>query len=143
MVLDDTLREELLYNSIKKFFIDNIKTDEGIHVAFDRTVSPPEDETINQWVNVRIEDNVPNHVTMATVSIYMFAREDLEGNDLSRLRDKVMDKLYSGFMDLYDDSWNKFASAIISVVGLDEAGYLEDGTKMKSLLIELRWGAKW
>lgn len=142
MAIDPTLMETNLRRSIKKFFLDGIMSGESIPVWFDRTVSPPDTET-DRWVNVKLQTTMPRTVSVGSVDVYMFSKNDLEGDQLADLRDKVLNLLYPRNIDLYDGSWNKIGGIQVTIEEVGPQRYNPDGSKMSSMGLTLRWGAKW
>lgn len=151
-MLDPTLSESCLKNSIKKFFVDNIYTVEGIHLDFDVQYVMPEDTGIeaNKWISIKFGKIEGGTLSRAHIIVYLFTREDLEGVDLSILRDIVMDKIIdleatdgAKRIPYYDSSWLQIGAMIPSLtLEQDEPGIFDDGTKFKWMRIDLAWGAK-
>lgn len=152
MALDPTLSESCLKNSIKKFFVDNVQTAEGIDIDFDVQYVQPEDVSVavDKWMSVKFGNIEGGTLSRSHIIIYIFTRKDTEGVDLSILRDMIVDKVTDlnatdGLVRIpfYDLTWNQIGSILPSVsVEADEAGVLKDGTKWKWMRLNLCWGAK-
>lgn len=140
MALDPTVLETQLRASVKKFFVDNMETENGVKVGFDRTVSPPAGDH-KQWVNVSLDNIIVKQVSDAVLNIYLFTRDDIEGTKLSQLRDTLFQYLYEGYIDYYDSEWNKVGGMLLFIDEESGIQYVSDSTKMKSLIATLRWSA--
>jgi len=152
MVLDPTLSESCFKNSIKKFFVDNIFTAEGIDINFDVQYVQPEDTGIeaSKWISIKFGKIIGGTLSSAHIIVYLFSREDTEGVDLSILRDTIMDKIIDlnatdgkVRIPLYDLSWNEVGGMIpFLTLESDEPGVTKDDTKFKWMRIDLKWGSK-
>ena len=140
MALHPTLSEANLRRSVKKFFLDGLP---GKHVIFDRSFSPPEDQNILEWVHIRTGNMLPRIVSEAVVTIYMFTRQDLEGDRLAELRDEVMELIYPCHLTLYDESWNNVGGIIFEVDNASDHKYTENSEKVEFITLILQWGGKW
>ena len=94
MAVDPTARRANIKDSIKKFFIDNLYTIEGIDIGFDTSLDRP--RTVNRnvirWVNFRFGE-LDRETGTLTIEIYCCTRQDNEGFKLAQLTDTVMDYL--------------------------------------------------
>jgi hypothetical protein len=81
-----------VHDSMKKYFIDNLYTIENISTMFDRSLSDPAtvDLALQQWVVINFGELVPGNVSRISLDIYCCTREDIEGYNLTRLRDTVL-----------------------------------------------------
>ena len=54
MTIDATAREANVRDSIKKYFVDNLYSKEGIQLTFDKTLSTPtiQGTAVDRWVTV-------------------------------------------------------------------------------------------
>ena len=153
MALDSTLSEASFRRSIKKYFVDNLYTAQGVYVSFSTIFQKPEhaDGTpINSWISFHFDGlNTENSVSIGRVSSYLFSREDTDGEDLASLRDKLIDLLVDlnqvdgmARIPLYDDVWN-VVGYMMPTVGresMEERG--KDKTLYKFVNIYFRFGAK-
>jgi hypothetical protein len=141
--MDATLKEINIWRSVKKFFSDGISE---VPVYFDRIITAPSADAPERWVNVIVEDLAPNQVSSAIMNVYMFSKNDHEGDKLAQLRDTVLELLFPGSIDLYDttgDSWVKVGGMVIRVDGQSKAMQAPDGSKMSYITTTLKWGAVW
>jgi len=151
MALDATAKDSNFELSLKKFFVDNLKTAEGIQVAFDRDWTTPP-EGASRWVTVVIDTLIPDSIFKRMVRVICATRQDQEGIVLVALRDTVMGYLTDSTqpdqtrrIPLYDCSLTPWVQVGTMMVTLDPpSGNLRapDGSKYKILPITLRWGAK-
>ncbi len=138
MALDPTLKESNIWSSVKKFFIDNITS---APVYFDRIITSS--ESSNQWINVLLEELSPAHVSVASMPVYIFSKEDKEGDKLAKLRDNILELLTQDAIDLYDDEWNKVGGLFIVIEGQSRRFYTENNSKMQYINTTLKWASIW
>ena len=151
-MIDPTLSESCLKNSIKKFFVDSLVTGEGIHLDFDVQYVQPEDVgvDIEKWISIKFGTIEGGNLAKSHLIVYLFTRKDAEGVDLSLLRDIVLDKITDldatdGTVKIpfYNSSWVQIGGIVpILSIEMDEPSRLGDGTKYKWMRINLHWGAK-
>jgi hypothetical protein len=157
MALDPTSREANVRDSIKKYFVDNIKRIEGIEVIFDKFLSSPRttvQREVSEWISVNFMEFDLETLADARVDVYCCTRQDPEGWRLVQLRDKVVGYLVDNTktdgmarIDLYrsypNQPWILLGAMIVQEVG-PESGQLisDDETKFKIVPIRLRWGTK-
>lgn len=142
--MDATLKETNIWKSIKKFWLDGIDTT-VTPVYFDRIVTTAQKEE-NQWICVDTEDVLPAHVSSALMNVYMFSKEDKEGDQLIALRDTILELLYDGRISLYDTSvspWNKVGGMMLYIINQSGIGRTDNKVKMRYMEILLKWGAVW
>lgn len=140
---DPTILQTNIWRSIKKFFIDGIGESTDIH--FDRILTSPFGGS-KQWICILLEQIQPRVVSSAFMPIYMFSKDDPEGDDLIALRDTVITLLYDGRIDLYDtykNPWEKAGGIVLNLGTQSKLVYNPDQTKMISISPMLKWGAKW
>ena len=143
-----------VYDSIKKFFIDNLYTIESISTMFDRSLSDPAtvDLALQQWVVVNIGEYIPGNISQISLDVYCCTREDIEGYNLARLRDTVCGYLTdSAALDgkrrfkLYQshptDSWIELGGMILFFDMESKIFSAPDETKYKALGCTLKWGS--
>ncbi len=143
MVLHPTLSSSNVKRSVKKFFLDGFTEAHNIHVSFSRTFSPPSDAAIKEWVNVRVADLLPGHVTETLVTVWLFSREDIEGDRLDYLKDILMELIYPGHMILYNEQWEVVGGIVIYVDTPGEHKYTEEGNNVTYTILSLQWGGQW
>ena len=152
MAIDPTMSESCYKKSLKKFFIDNLYTSEGIDVDFDIQYVMPKDAglPVKKWVSIKVGAIEGGTLSRGHVILYLFTREDNEGVDLSELRDIILEKITDtnatdGVVRIpfYDQSWNQVGAMVPALtVESREPEYLEDGTKVKWMRIDLSWGSR-
>ena len=91
MALHATAREANVVDSLKKYFIDNLETVEGLVVTFDKALSQPKltGRFTDRWVSVAMGPISFDTLSTALIDIYCCTREDNEGFKLAQLRDTV------------------------------------------------------
>lgn len=157
MSLDHTAKESNVKDSIKKFFVDNIYTAEGIHLSFDRFLdaaelmetSPP---TILQWVTVVMGDIVRDIMGTILVDLYCCTRQDPEGSALSILSDTVMGYLTDitqtdtmkriPFYRSDTTPWTLLGALLVHEIQESRELVAPDKSKYKMITAVLRWSAK-
>lgn len=155
MSLDATAREANVRDSIKKYLYDNIKTGEGIPITFDKTLTAPvvQGNAVDRWVAVAFGEITSDVLAAYDFTIFCCTKNDSEGFKLAQMRDKVVGYLVDESqtdtmrrINLYRshpvDAWTQVGTMVVnefSEVNLPEA---EDGTKVKSIDVRLRWGCK-
>jgi len=154
MSLDPTAREANVRDSIKKFFVDNIRTIEGIYVSFDRYLSAPkiQGKDTNRWVSVHIGPLEREFHSTVELDVYCCTRIDSEGFRLAQLCDNVMGYLTDSTMSdgmkritFYQSrpsgAWTELGA--FKVIEINESPQLDatDQTKYKVLTVTLSWGA--
>ena len=153
MALDATVRESNVWDSIRKFCVDNFARASAIPLGFDSGLTVPKvsgNQTVEKWVNVE-----QGQITSATVSEYYFriiccTRKDNVGFKLTQLRDTVMGYLKpdgaQGIMPLYqtrEAGAPTLVGGMIIYVGQESERLEADNeVKFKIIPIVLRWGAK-
>lgn len=144
MTLHPTLSQTNIWRSIKKFFLDGM--DSSTKIYFDRILSAPESDTPDQWICVMLHEIDPKVVSEAFMPVYMFSRNDPEGDNLYLLRDDVMEIFFDGYISLYDttkDPWEKVGGIKVNLRPQSKIVYSPDQVKMVYMLSLLKWGAQW
>jgi hypothetical protein len=155
MSLDATAREANLRDSVKKFFVDNLVTAEGVQVTFDRGLSTPkvQGSEVDRWVAIKIGEITLETLSSAIVTIFCCTKMDSEGFKLAQLRDKVVGYLLndsfpdgSGRITLYrshaSDAWVNVGGIVICLESESPTMEAEDNSKIKAITITLKWSAK-
>lgn len=148
MSLDVTLSEEALQRSVKKFILDDLKDNEGIHVSFGTDYSVPDE--IDEWAvfffdGIHYQESIAN----AKVTAYLFSRRDDEGEALAILRDKLRSLFFdegsvSGnvFVPLLNDSFSK-EQGMVAYYGIESQRQEgQDGTHFRTVYLHFRFGSK-
>ena len=143
--MDITLKEVNLKQSIKKFFVDGLPSQ---NLNFDAILSPDlvSSDTV-QWMSILLEGGNLGTVSEVQMSLFLFTRNDKEGDDLSAFGDDVIGLIYDhGNFDLYNTSvtpWVKIGGVNIHIQNQSNMDSTPDGTKMKYIQTLLKWTAKW
>src|SRR5512135_655045 len=95
MTLDATMREANLRDSVKKYFVDNLVTGEGVQITFDRGLSSPvvQGTEVDRWISFNFGEMLPDQLYSQSITIFCCTKKDAEGFKLAQLRDKLMDYL--------------------------------------------------
>jgi len=147
--MDGTLKETNLLRSIRKFWIDGLTTGEALElpVFFGSVKVTKSYPDAKKWIMVQLEDVLPNQVSTALMTIFMFTREDEFGDVLTGVRDKVIELLYPGYIDLYETGstpWQKIGG-IKTHVAYQSSPMPATASETRIVHIEviLKWGAVW
>jgi hypothetical protein len=141
-MLDVTLRETDIWRSIKKFWIDGIP---NTKVYFNEFVVTPKTE-LDKWICVDIEGLRPAHVSNLTMTVFMFTKSDIEGDDLAALRDQIMELLFPGRITLYNTTttpWTAAGGIIVDIVFQSVVSKTVSKADMKYIETILRWASVW
>jgi hypothetical protein len=154
VALDPTAREANIKDSIKKFFVDNIYTAEGVELLFDKSLTTPkvQGREVDRWVAVAVGGIEPDTLSTCSVTIFCCSKMDSEGFKLSQLRDKVMGYLVDSaqpdgakripfYRSHATEAWTSLGNMLVIVDSESPAFEADDGTKFKTIEIRLRWGA--
>jgi len=149
MALDGTLKEVNLRRSVRKFWIDGLTEEEGMEfpVYFGSITVEPEFPDEEKWIAIQLEDIDPRQVSTAFMTVFMFTRKDEYGDKLAEVRDRVIEVLYPGYIDLYEtesDPWQKIGGIKTFVVSQSSpmpVGASE--TRIVYIEVILKWGAVW
>lgn len=155
MTLDATMREANLRDSVKKYFVDNLVTGQGVQITFDRGLSSPvvQGTEVDRWISFNFGEMYPDQLYSQAMTIFCCTKKDAEGFKLAQLRDKLMDYLFDTTMpdgnariifyrSSASEAWTVIGGIVI-LLDLESAQMLaEDGTKFKAIDIRLKWGAK-
>jgi len=156
MALDATAWESNVRDSIKKYFVDNLVTNEGLVVTFDTDLATPniQGDLVDRWIVINFAAMDLDKVSRITLDIYCCARKDAEGFKLTKLKDKLMGYLTDSshndgrrripFYRSHEDpnQWTLLGGFLVDVE--EDSGNIKtpDGTKIKMIPATLRWGAK-
>ena len=91
MALDPTARESNFKDSIIKYFVENLKDVEKLHLSFDKSMSLPYLQGVSQqkWVMINWGPFNRDILSEGIIEIRCGARQDNEGFLLAQLSDKV------------------------------------------------------
>lgn len=150
-MLDPTLQETLFKRSVRKYFVDELETIRGQYLTFDTAYSIPvvNGTELNSWYGFHFGDINLDILSTCMLEIYCFSRKDTDGENLSTLRDTLMDVLFD---DQATDGLKKIPylnQAMQMITGIvplvshqSEEDKGADGTKFKLVTVKLRWGTK-
>lgn len=154
MALDATARESNVRDSLKKHFVDNIKTTEGIEITFDKGLAVPniQGTLVDRWVAVQFGAMEMDSLAAHGFNVYCCTRKDPEGFRLTQLRDKVLGYLVDTDqtdsmkrITLYRSragTWTQIGAMVVQEITESASFTAEDETKYKILTVRVRWGAK-
>jgi len=151
--MDSTLKETNLKRSIRKFIIDGIGSTQNLF--FDYLYDVPVDNQgikLTNWIMIEIGRKELDTVSTTTVIIDLFTRGDKEGDKISELTD-VINALFRDensntgnvripFFDTESSPWDEIGGIVPISIFEGENVPLDDKTKIRSLQVELKWGAK-
>jgi len=155
MALDPTARESNFKDSIKKYFVENLKDTENLHLSFDKSLSAPflQGVTQQKWVMINWGPFLRGTLSEATIDILCGARQDNEGFLLAQLCDKVIGYLYDEnathgmkIITFYRSYPNKEWTSLGGLLVWDivESGTLEapDESKYKIITVRFKFASK-
>jgi hypothetical protein len=156
MSLDPTARESNIRDSIKKYFVDNLYSTEGIDLTFDKSLSTPpvtQGISVNRWVSVKFGQMSFDSFSEVYLDIACCTRQDAEGYRLAQLRDTVMGYLTDTspsdgmrripfYRSRATGAWTLLGALLVQNVSESMQMELEDETKYKVLTVRLRFASK-
>jgi hypothetical protein len=155
MSLDASARESNLRDSIKKFFVDNIQTTEGVAVTFDKALNAPliTGKEVDKWVSITFGPITLDTMSDVIFEIYCCTRRDNEGYKLSQLRDKVMGylidydmadgkKRIDFYQSSYSGAWTLLGKLLVWEILPSGDMLAADETKFKVLTVILKVAMK-
>ena len=155
MSLDSTAREANVRDSLIKFFVDNLKTTEGITISFDKSLATPkiQGSEVEKWVMLDFGYMGRADLSEHVIDIYCCTRKDPQGFKRAQLSDTVMGYLSDTtqtdgmkripfYRSRETGSWELLGALLVTDV--NESGEFEapDGTKYKILAMSLKWAVK-
>jgi len=154
--LDSTAKESNIRDSIKKYFVDNLYTSEGVPLTFDRYLDIPnvQGHALDKWVSINFGDMFMTELSTHILNIYCCTRADSEGFKLAQLRDKVYKYLVNGdntdgmariafYRSRASGDWTLLTTGMVVQEVMESRQFeTEDGTKYKILTVKLRFASK-
>ncbi len=155
MALDATARLANFRDSIKKYFVDNLKVTESIPLTFDKGLATPDIKNRNtkRWVSINWGPFNPDTMSEAQIDVICCTREDNEGFRLAQLHDTVMGYLTDSsgsdgakritfYQSHKINDWINIGGIIIQ--NIIASGQLEapDETKFIAITCTLRFASK-
>jgi hypothetical protein len=156
MSLHATAREANVTDSIKKYFIDNLETIEGLAVTFDKALSQPKlvGRFNDRWVSISMGPIVFDTLSISHIDIYCCTREDNEGFKLAQLRDIVEGyltndgspgdgkKIIPFYQSHHTDPWTLLGGMVVGDVISSGRMEAPDETKYRILSTRLLFASK-
>ena len=156
MTIDSTARLSNVMDSIKKYFIDNLYTKEGICLSFDKTLSTPvlQGIDVNRWVSFRFGATTMDSLSSIIIDLFLYTRNDTEYFRLAQLRDTLFGYLVDGtktdgmaripLMKSHPtQAWILLEGGfVVQEIIEGDNSELDDLTKFKQITCILRWGTK-
>ena len=150
-----TGRESYVRDSIKKYFVDALKTVEGIEVSFDKTLTNPKVQgiEIDRWYSINIGELRLGTVAEIDVSIFCCTKKDSEGVKLAKLRDIVLGYLVDLnqtdctariplYMSSATEEWLCVGTMLVFIQSESPQMEGADKTKFKVIVLTLKWGSR-
>jgi hypothetical protein len=155
MSLDGTIREANIRDSVKKYFVDNLYTVEGIQISFDRGLSTPKVQGIevDKWYAITFGSIEIGTLASCMITLFCCTKQDAEGFKLAQLRDKALNYLIDNDatdgrkrITLYrshpTEAWVNIGGMVVDVDSESPSMEADDGSKLKTISINLRWAAR-
>ena len=152
MALDATAREANLWDSIKKYFIDNITT---VPLLFDRSLAEPyvKEMSTDKWYSFILGPTDISALSDITLYIYCCTRSDNEYHKLSQLVDNMRELLTDNTMTdgmKRIPFYQHYPPGTWTVIGYFQVQEMYDSTRMtaadetkfKILTVRLRTASK-
>ncbi len=151
MTLYATAREANIWDSIKKYFVDNL----SYSLTFDKALSVPaiRGTDVDRWVSFSLDDMVIGDMSLIQLSIYCCTRQDNEWHKNSQVRDTVYDLLIDTtktdtmrripfYASHPVNEWSLIGTLLVDEVTESSRMIDEDETKFKILHVRLRTASK-
>jgi len=151
MSLDSTAREANIWDSIKKYFVDNL----SYALTFDKALSAPNlrGTLVDRWVSFLLGDVELGYMSSIQLDIYCCTRQDNEWFKLSQVRDTVYDLLIDTtqtdtmrripfYASHPTDAWTLLGALLVDEIIESPRMEAEDETKYKILHTRLRTSSK-
>lgn len=151
MALDSTNREANVWDSIKKYFVDNFTG----HITFDKALATPniQGREVDKWISLVLGPCEFKTLSDLNLQIFVCSRQDNEWFKNAQLKDNVMELLVDEtqtdgmrripfYASHPTDAWVSLGALLVQEVM--EGGRLEaeDETKFKILNVRLRTASK-
>ena len=154
MALDSTAREANYRDSVKKFFVDNLKVTEGLYLTFDKSLATPNvrGRAVDRWIAVVFGSMSRSTLSDSFFEVRCCTRQDNEGFKLAQLCDKVVGYLTSSNSGVYAaipfyqshavNPWTLIGGIVVHSVQESGEYETEDETKVKLLNVRTRFASK-
>lgn len=139
MSLDPTHSELFFRRSVKKFFVDNLYTVDGVYLDFSKIYKSPSDSSIETWIRFHFNGLSTRGITSTgRVAAYMFSRKDNDGSKLATVRDQLHNYLVDLNMPdgmrrvpLYDGTWTEIGGMVVTTGAESKEEFADDDTIYK------------
>lgn len=152
MTLNSTARQANIWDSIKKYFVDNL----SYSLTFDKALSAPNlrGKTVDRWVSFRLGSIEMGDMSNIMLDIYCCTRKDNEFFKLAQMRDTVYDLLVDPtvttdtvrripfYSSHPTQAWTIIGYLLVTEIIESENMEAEDETKFKILHVRLRTSSK-
>lgn len=151
MSLDSTAREANIWDSIKKYFVDNLT----YPLTFDKALSTPDlqGKTVDRWVSFSLGDMELGYMSNIMLDVYCCTRQDNEWFKLSQVRDTVYELLIDVtktdtmrripfYASHAVNDWTLIGTLLIDEITESPRMEVEDETKFKIIHCRLRTSSK-
>ena len=157
MALDPTARSSNLRDSIKRYFVDNLVTTEGLKLSFDKSMARPQIQgqpvEVEKWVVVNFGYIDMGYLSEHQIDVICCSRKDNEGFKLAQLRDTVMAYLTDTtqtdgmrritlYRSFASQAWTILGGILVTEVVESPQNDAEDETKFVVMTCTLKWAAK-
>lgn len=151
MTLDATSRESNVWDSVKKYFVDNL----SYALTFDKALSAPNirGKAVDRWVSISMGDAVFGHMSAIMVEIFCCTRQDNEYHKLAQVRDTVFGLLVDEtktdtmrripfYASHPTQAWTQIGTLMVDEITESPRMNADDDTKFKILNVRLRTASK-
>ncbi len=155
MALDPSARKSNLKDSIKKYFVDNLVTIEGLDLFFDIGLTTPDLKKldIDRWIVTNFGPIDREAFASVTLNIFCCTRKDAEGKKLAQVTDKLMGYLTDNtqtdghariafYQSFAIEAWTLIGYLEVTEIFEGQEFEAEDKTKVAPFTVRLRWGCK-
>jgi len=155
MALDNTARLANFRDSIKKYFVDNLKITEKVPLTFDKGLSKPDikNRSVARWVAINWGPVNFGMMSEAMIDVSCCTRKDNEGFKLAQLHDLVMGYLADSsgsdgarripfYRSHKTETWTNIGGIVIQNIIPSASLEAADETKFITLTCILRFASK-
>jgi len=152
MALDATAREANIWDSIKKFFLDNLT---AYPVSFDKSLSAPETagKATDRWYSVTMGSAQLTDMSSIILDVFVCSQQDNEWHKNAQMKDTVMEVLTDPdqtdtmrripfYQSHPTDPWTLLGAILVTEIIESPRMEAVDETKYKILHCTLRTASK-
>jgi len=152
MALDSTNREANVWDSIKKFFVDNFTS---YAITFDKALATPniQGREVDRWISLVLGNCEFGILSDIQLQIYICSRQDNEWFKNAQVRDSVMELLVDEdqtdsmkripfYASHPTNPWTLLGALVVQEIMEGARLEAEDETKFKILNVRLRTASK-